>query len=213
MPRSHSSLRSLFSRSPAGTSAASVSAATTSAAPAAPQPFTRSADYWRRCGRIETRKTRQEDWCSDGQCVVIHPQLLLTAAHVLFYALEDDENQTPPAPKVPRTQVHAARAPALPPGAVVTATASSASPAAASSSAATAPGSAGSRHNDHYVPFAHVRAVFVEPKVADDGRIIDARSTFSSVRPRRSATATPWMPPCCASRRCSWLCRYCRSVG
>jgi len=152
-----SSLRSIFSRSTAP------SPALTAAVAAAPPPFTRSRDYWRRCGRIETKLQASDEWSSDGQCVVVHPQLLLTAAHVLFYETGDD-NSLPPA--------KAARADAA------AATASSA--AAASSASESTPATSArvdSRHSSQYAPFLYIRAVFVEPKIVQ-GRVVGRTQYF-----------------------------------
>jgi len=152
-----SSLRSIFSRSTAP------SPALTAAVAAAPPPFTRSRDYWRRCGRIETKLQASDEWSSDGQCVVVHPQLLLTAAHVLFYETGDD-NSLPPA--------KAARADAAAATASSAAAASSASESTPATSARADP-----RHSSQYAPFPYIRAVFVEPKIVQ-GRVVGRTQYF-----------------------------------
>ncbi len=42
---------------------------------------------WNRFGRLETRKNT-EAWSCDGQCVVVHQELLATAAHVCFHTVQ-----------------------------------------------------------------------------------------------------------------------------
>jgi len=124
--------------------------------------FTRSVpNYWRQCGRVETKKKKDdhdECWSSDGQCVVVHPQLLLTAAHVCFYdsasPAEDDENISR---KAPRTTIR-------------TATVGTRAGSAAAGAMEQA-GRVDHRHSAKYAPFEGIRAVFVEPQLRD-GRII-----------------------------------------
>jgi hypothetical protein len=141
-----------------------------------PVAFTRTPDYWRRCGRIETKKEGMqikwvdgkrvttnipEEWKSDGQCVVVHALLLLTAAHVLFYEADAEEDDAQHAPSAKTTRSTAASS-AKKPAAASAASAAGAIPAGARSDA---------RHSAKWVPFPHIRAVFVEP-IVEDGRVV-----------------------------------------
>ena len=112
------------------------------------------------CGRIETKKHDsqqiqadgssklvKEEWSSDGQCVVVHSQLLITAAHVCFYQL--DANDVQPTKSARGASSSTAPSPA---------------------SAAAAPRS-DSRHSNEYASFPFIRAVFVEPQM-NGGRVV-----------------------------------------
>jgi len=158
-----SSVHNWFSRSSAGRSSAVAAAPSSlSLVNADGVSFTRSVpDYWRQCGRVETKKKKDdhdEYWSSDGQCVVVHSQLLLTAAHVCFYdiALSTEEDQNA-SRKIPRTPIRTAAA-GIRAGSAATGAMEHA-------------GTVDSRHSPKYAPFEGIRAVFVEPQVRD-GRIV-----------------------------------------
>ena len=46
--------------------------------------------FWRQVGRLETKISADEKWSDDGQCAVISPTLIATAAHVCFYDRNED---------------------------------------------------------------------------------------------------------------------------